>query len=190
MKNKITFKSFSLFSVCLIAFVWLNTMNAQDTNVYELFENDFQLDKVQAKSQTKSATLKSGVNNKEVTNINLQDFLKLNNNIQPTVYIDKNAVVNVTGAVSPVKVKYSNIKPFNKLNEEESLFNSVELVVINLKTSNDLKNEFDLSKVNQYHNLKYIFIKCHFNCSVNQIQQFVKNTEPEVIVYFTKVNPS
>lgn len=190
MKNKITFKSLNLFSVCLIAFMWLNVVNAQDAKVYELFENDFQMNAVQSKVQSKSAALKSNANSKEVTNISLQDFLELNNNLKPTVYIDNNSVKNITGVGNPLKVKYNNTQPFHKLNEESSLFNSVELITINLKTSSDLKNEFDLSKVNQFQKLKYVFIKCYFDCSVNQIKQFVLNLEPEVIVYFTKVNPS
>jgi len=186
MKNKITFRSLNLFGISLFAFMWLNVVSAQDTSVYELFENDFQINNV----QSKSATLKSNANAKEITNIGLQDFLELNNNLKPTVYIDRNSVKNITGVGNPVKLKYNNIQPFHKLNEDSSLFNSVELITINLKTSNDLKNEFDLSKVNQFQKLKYVFIKCYFDCSVDQIKQFVLNLEPEVIVYFTRVTPS
>lgn len=190
MKNKTTLKSFNLFSICLIAILWLNSVNAQDTTVYELFENDFQMNAVQSKTLNKSAALKSNANKNETANSGFQNFLELNNNLRPTVYVDKNSIVNITGPEKPVKLKYSNIQAFNKLNEDNSLLNSVELITINIENSNDLNNKFDVSKINDFQKLKYVFIKCNFNCSVDQIKQFVLNLEPEVIVYFTKVNPS
>lgn len=190
MKNIMTSKSLKLFGISLIAFMWLNVVNAQDTTVFELFENDFQINTAQSKVQAKSTSSKSSANRKETTNVGLQDFLELNNNLKPTVYIDKNLIKNITGVGNPKKLKYNNIQPFHKLNEESSMFNSVELIAINLKTSSDLKNQFDLSKVNQFQKLKYVFIKCYFDCSADQIKEFVLNLEPEVIVYFTKVNPS
>lgn len=187
MKSKITIISLKYFGIYFISFFWFNLAIGQKATVYQLFEDDLHLNVVQSKTISKNTSLKSNAAKED-----LQNFLELNSSLKSTVYVKNNTVVKSTdaGVKKPIKIKFNNITPFQKLDEDNFLYTDVELITINIKTLNDLNNRFDLKNANHFQNLKYVFVKCYFDCSVNQIEQFVLNAEPEVIIYFTIVNPS
>ena len=109
--------------------------------------------------------------------------------LKPTIYVSDNRIKKVIGDSNPLRLKMEG-NQINTLKSENPLFNSVELIVINIEKQSDLNGYFDVSSLQDFNSLKYIYVQCHFNCSESQIQQFVRNASSEMTIFFMNVNPS
>jgi hypothetical protein len=187
MKNKVMlFRSnFILFSVVLLFFI--NNGIAQETKIYELFETESQT--TTTTQISKSTLSKSATKSNSYTN-NLNDFYDLNNNLKPTVYVVDNSIVKVSGKTNPLKLNSEDVTSFNVLKSGNRLYQSVELLIVNLENSRELNTPLDLASLQNFNSLKYIYIKCNFKCTVEQIKRFVLNAKPEITIYFITINPS
>lgn len=160
---------------------------AQEVKIYELFEN------VQPNPVAKAG--KTVLSSKTAVNTSysedLKSFYELNYKLKPTVYIQNNSIVQVPANKDAIKVQLEDTKSFNILKSNNPNFETVELIVVNVASIAELNNSFDVSSLQGFNSLKYIYVQCNqFKTSVNQIQNFVINAGTSVTVYFMTTNPS
>lgn len=186
MKNKTTLFSSKIMLSIIVSVLSFNVGFAQEAGIFELVENDSE---IQVAAQAKTSSLKKGVNSKSNISNNLSDFKELKYNLKPTIYLSDNRVKKVVGDSGPLRLKMEG-NQINILKSQDPLFNSVELIVINIEKQSDLNMHFDVSSLQGFNNLKYIYVQCHFNCSPSQIEQFVRNATSEMTIFFMNVNPS
>ncbi|MBO3099374.1 hypothetical protein [Gelidibacter pelagius] len=110
--------------------------------------------------------------------------------LNATVYIKNNGVLNVEGVGSPAVLKFLDTQSFNFVSTGNSLYNQVELITINLSSVNDLRNSFNVDGIRGFGNLKYIFLKCEFPISENQIRSFLQNADPKIIFFYSSYKRS
>ena len=164
MINKSTYlRTFSIALICLIS---LPELTAQDIGIYEVSN-------------------KQGKNDNVKGNNNRNRFYDLVLNLQPTHYINDNKLkTTYDSADNPIKMTFEDSKSFEWLKNENSKKDNLELLVINLINSNDLNNTIDISKDKNFKNLKYVFIRCNFKCSENDILQFIQ-TDSKVRIFYS-----
>jgi hypothetical protein len=108
----------------------------------------------------------------------------------PTIYIENSSIINVTGDVSPIVLKLLDATSFSLLQDNNSLYNNVEVITITLNRASDLNNRLDVSSINGFRSLKYIYVKCLFECTDQQIRSFLLNADSVTTVFYKVVNPS
>jgi hypothetical protein len=108
--------------------------------------------------------------------------------LQPTVYISNEEIKNF-GETPPVCADL-NASSINRLNEENALFSSVELITIRIEQSTDLSASIDLSKLSGFTSLKYIQILCTINCTAAQIANMVTGNNTGIKVFYLVSIPS
>lgn len=188
MKIKTNLFRSHLVLIFVLSLILVNTGKAQEIKIYELFDNNSQTSTAPLSKSGKTA--KAAVANSTYTD-DLNKFNDLNYSLKPTIYIQNNSIVNVTENEIPLKVKLEDAQSFNIIKSNNPLFQTVELMVINIENSSDLNNGFDVSALQSFSSLKYIYIQCQeFNSSVDQIQRFITNPRPEITIYFMTLNPS
>lgn len=185
MKNKTTLFRSNLILTYVLSLVFIATGMAQEVKIYELFDNDSQVNTTQL-----SKTAKASVTNTTYTQ-DLNNFYDLNYSLKPTIYVQNNSIVTVSLNEIPIKVKLEDSNSYTVLKSNNPIFQTVELIVINIENVSELNNIFDVSALQGFSNLKYIYIQCNqFNSSVTQIQNYVINAGVNITVYFMTVNPS
>jgi hypothetical protein len=163
---KRTLSNFLLVSALAILF---SASGFAQENIYQIFDED------------------SGNRNLR-TSINVPNELLHGKN--PTIYIENSTIINVTGEASPKVLKLLDATSFNLLQDNNSLHNSVEVITITLNRVSDLSNRFDVSRINGFRSLRYIYVKCLFDCTDQQISSFLLNADSVTTVFYKVVNPS
>ena len=107
--------------------------------------------------------------------------------LHTTAYISNNSVRNTYGDGKVQKITFSDSKSFDLLNSKD--FSDVELITITLNNTIDLNNKLDLSSNNNLGKLKYVFIKCYFKCTANQIENFI-TSDSNIRVFYRTESPS
>lgn len=110
--------------------------------------------------------------------------------LKSTIYIKNNGILNVDGVGAPVVLKFLDTQSFNFVSTNNALFNKVELITINLTSENDLRIPFDVDAIRGFGHLKYIYLKCGFPISENQIRSFLQNADPEITFFYSSYKPS
>lgn len=110
--------------------------------------------------------------------------------LKATVYVKDNGILNVVGAGAPVVLKFLDTQSFNFVSTRNPLYNKVELITINLNSANDLRNSFDVDAIRGFSHLKYIYLKCEFPISENQIRTFLQNADPEITFFYSSYKRS
>ena len=168
MKNNATSSFHILLLVLLISLVSVAESFAQEFDIYEI-----------STSNTSKTNIKNGKNE------NRDRFYDLALNLQPTHYIENNRLKTVYGSVDPIAMTLEDFKSFDWVkNNKESKKGSIEILIIQLENTIDLQNSIDISEDKDFKNLKYVFIKCKFNCAQNDIQNFIK-VDSKVRIFFT-----
>jgi hypothetical protein len=174
MKSK-SYLSFYIFLFISFSFVSIQQTQAQDYKVLEL----------KGESNNHGSTaLKSASDDEDETPYQLLYSLK------PTIYVKNNSIIQVTGPNKPVSLTTSDVNSLNILKIDNPLFNTVQILKIQLNEISDLNNYLDMSSIQGFSNLSYVYIMCYFKCTESQIRAFIKNASPETIIYFEQVNPS
>jgi len=189
MKNAITlFSSKLILSVVFLLF-FVSIGISQELKIYELFDNDSQVSTV-SQSNKSSKVAKTSVAGSTYTQ-DLNNFYDLNYNLKPTIYVENNVIIQVPDNNMPIKIKLEDTKSLNILKTNNPIFQTVELIVINIQNPNEFNNAFDVSLLKSFTNLKYIYIMCNeFSSSIDQIQRFVLNPGADITVFFMRTNPS
>lgn len=155
-----------------ISLLFLETATAQQKGIFELRNSH---------SAVKSISSK----------LNLQqdrfNFYELSQKLHTTVYISNNAVNHVYGEGKIKKITFNDTQSFNLLGANQ--YNSVELITINVSQASDLKTVLNLNKINNLESLKYVFIICYFECSAEQIADFITPI-PNIRVFHKIETPS
>lgn len=110
--------------------------------------------------------------------------------LNTTVYIKNNSVLNTEGVGAPVVLKFLDTQSFNFVSTTNPLYDQIELITINLSSENSLRNTFNLDAIRGFSNLKYIYLKCEFAISENQIRSFLQNADPEIVFFYSSYKRS
>ncbi|MDO5971498.1 hypothetical protein Q4Q35_16955 [Flavivirga aquimarina] len=171
MKNKLTLIiSNFLFMLC-ISLLYTNKTFAQEHGIYELVKNEV--------SQKKSNT-----------NKDRSDFYNLSKKLHATHYFEQNKLKHRYGESAPVKISLESMNSFSLLNQNNSNYKGVKLITITLKNESELDTPIDLSNIEGFPKLQYIYIKCLFKCTANQIERFVKAPNDRIRIFYISVRPS
>jgi hypothetical protein len=103
-----------------------------------------------------------------LVNANISHLEHLINDLQPTAYVGSD--IKSIGETQPVcvEVKSADIK---KLSIANSLFTQVELITIVVNSPADLNFVLDLSKLDSFTNLKFVYFLCEFECKIEEMQK-------------------
>ncbi|WP_339916705.1 hypothetical protein [Yeosuana marina] len=176
MKNNLNVNLCIFLFVSCISIFFGNQSFAQEKGIYEV-SNNSTLNKV------------NNQKNQQSTSNNRDNFYDLAFKMYPTHYFEKGTLKSVYKSSDPVKLTFEDSESLKSLNKSNSKNNQVELITIILNSSNDLSNSIDLTSNTDLNKLKYVFVKCNFNCSENQIQKFIK-TNAEIRIFYSSQNPS
>lgn len=171
MRNQPTFafKKRAFFAICMLL-LSVNILTAQAPKVIKL------------KNDKNNSTLIA--NNDDDTPYHL--FYSL----LPTIYVKNNGIINITGPNRPATLTLYDANSLNILNTENPLFESVQIIKIQLNDISDLNKYVDFSSLKGFDSLGYIHLTCYFDCNESQIRAFIKNINPEITIYFEYVNPA
>ncbi|MBP0902302.1 hypothetical protein ACFSKN_01630 [Mariniflexile gromovii] len=174
MRNKSIITScIFLFSICIFLFSY-NKLSAQENGIFELNENN----------------TFSKVTSKNTKANDRADFYDLTYKLQPTFYVNNRTIKENNNYSNKVtKLTFNDLKSFDVLYRNNSAFNDIELITITLKKVEDLNNKLDLTNIQGFGNLKFIYIKCYFKCSEQQIKDFIKSNS-NVRVFYKNEIPS
>ena len=154
MKNKSAKTFFTLLLSLGFLLIVQNTANAQEHDVYEVSYNNFK---------------------KEISKKNDRErFFDLAFKKHPTHYFNKNGFKSNSGSTKPLKINLGDTKSFNKILDSNYEKDNVELLVISLDNQTELYNSLDLSNSTDFKNLKYVYVKCNYNCTNEDIIKFIK----------------
>jgi hypothetical protein len=154
MKNKSANTFFTLLLSLSFLLIVQNTAHAQEHDVYEVSYNNL-------KKET------SKKNDRE-------RFYDLAFKKQPTHYFNNNGFKSNSGTIKPLKINLGDTKSFNKILDSSYEKEYVELLVISLDNQTELYNSLDISNSTDFKKLKYVYVKCKYNCSNEDILKFVK----------------
>ena len=174
MKNNSTLLFYSFLFTILVTLISSSAV-AQEHGIFEL-NND------QNTSKHISDKSKNQTDNKE--------FYDLAFNLHPTYYINKNNIKKSNHKESSIlKLTFFDTQSFNVFSQDNSNYRSVKLIIVNIKTLSDLNNKLNLSNIQGLNNLKYIFIKCYFKCTEQQMKDFVLH-DSNIRIFYRVENPS
>ena len=169
MKNISAF-TLNIFLLLTISIITVDKVSAQENGIFEIKNNNKILSKTNAKKSS-----------------DRKEFYKLSQKLHTTAYISNNSVRNTYGDGKVQKITFSDSKSFSLLNNND--YNEVELITITLKNSSDLNNKLDLTSNKNLGKLKYVFIKCYFKCTENQIEDFI-TSDSNIRVFYRTETPS
>ncbi|MEZ4856137.1 MAG: hypothetical protein R2812_06660 [Gelidibacter sp.] len=76
------------------------------------------------------------------------------------------------------------------ISTRNELYKAVENT-IDIESVNDLQHLFDVDLIRGFNNfLKYIYLKCEFPITESQIRAFIQNADPEISIFYKKINRS
>ncbi len=173
MKNKSALTFYTFLLACLVSILSIETATAQENGIFEL-TNDDDLSKVKVKKYKEK---------------NRGKFYNLTQRLHTTAYISNNTVTKVYGDGTIKKITFGDSNSFGLLSDKT--YANVELITINIKNASDLNNKLDLTTGNKLSSLRYIFIKCNFKCTKQQIKKFVKaNRNSNIRIFYKTELPS
>jgi hypothetical protein len=106
--------------------------------------------------------------------------------LKPKIYIN-NKEENTYGNGSPECVNI-DAKSIELLYENNQLFSNVEMITINLNSSDELNFVLDLSKLQSFTNLKYIQFLCSFSCDSVFLSKLNQVTSKTGIIVFYRIS--
>ena len=148
-------KSISMFrtitSACLLLMLSITQINAQEKGIYEIVNDD---------------------NSYLEVNKGRSEFYNLAQKRHTTAYIKNNTKLKVSGEGVTKKIIFIDTNSFNVLNENN--YTDVELITIKINSVGGLNKLLDLTLNENLSSLKYIYIRCDFKCTQEQIENFIK----------------
>lgn len=175
MRNKSTSAFYTLLLICCFSISSIDKVGAQENGIYELTE---------VNKLSKQNSNKKGVESDR------KDFYNLSQNLHSTFYYENNRLKNKYGEGSPLRLKLEDLNSFNAINQSDSQFNDIQIITLTLYNENDLAKTFDLSNMPGFPKLKFVFIKCNFNCDAMKIRKFIKTSDSKIRVFYTSEKPS
>lgn len=177
MKNKstLTFYTF-LLSISISLFSFNQIIAQEDNGIYEISNSN--------KSELSKGSSKKGEKN------NRDGFYNLAFKLHSTSYVENNGIKSNKKSQSVSKLTFIDTKSFNILNNSNnSDFENVELITIVIRNKEDLNNKLNLNDINGFNSLKYIYVKCYFKCTEQQINEFL-NSDADIRIFYKTETPS
>lgn len=174
MKNKLSLSFYTFLVSIFVTLIPFNNIIAQDKGIIELKENS---------TLSKNSSDKNKKNDRE-------GFYNLAFKLHPTAYVkDNNFKSQIETSNSVSKLTFNDTKSFGIVNNNHNNLNNVELITVTLHTSADLNNKLILIDNSNFGNLKYVYIKCFFDCTEQQIKEFI-SSDTNVRVFYKIEIPS
>lgn len=169
MKNNSTLNIYSSLVALLLLLFFTGNMFSQENNIYEI-ENNTVGKKFTSKNES--------INNRD-------EFYDLTFKMYSTYYFQNKELKSKYGKGTPLKLTFRDLESVESLYDNTQDYSEVQLITIDLLNTNDLNSVIDLTYNNQpFQNLKYIFLRCNFNCNEQQINKFIK-VNSDVRIFFT-----
>ncbi|WP_188653716.1 hypothetical protein [Yeosuana aromativorans] len=172
MKNNSASIRYILFLFIALSLFFGNNLMAQENGIYEVTQKG-KSDKEYGKGANK-------MNNDRT------EFYNLAFNLHPTYYFENNFLKTSYDSGNLSKLTFEDAKSSNIVKNEDPKYDQVELITIALENISDLKNSIDLSKDKNLKKLKYVYIKCYFNCSEDDIKKFIQ-TDKNVRIFYSNI---
>jgi len=171
MKKNATLSLYIFLLIFSASLLFSNPLIAQEEGIYEITNNN---------------TFKNVAKSKSISNTGRENFYELAFKMHPTHYFKNSSLKSVYDSGDPVKLTFEDTKSFNLLKNNAKL-NEVELISIMLNNSNDVNDSIDLSGSMDLKKLKYVFIRCRFKCSENDLTKFIKADNNVRIFYSNNI---
>lgn len=176
MRNKFTSPYCTLIIIiCCVLLLPIYKISAQENGIYELIDDNPLSKKV--------STKKGSVNDRK-------EFYNFSQKLHTTFYYENNKLKNKYGDGLPLRLNLEDINSLNTINIGDSQFNEIQIITVTLKNENDLNQIFDISNMPGFSKLKYIFIKCNFNCDAMKIRNFIKKSDQKIRIFYSSEKPS
>src|SRR5690606_23049490 len=107
----------------------------------------------------------------------------------PTIYMANGDMTTITGPTKPLVLRADQTS-LTALCTRDQLYSKVELITIKLNNITELNTPFDVGNIRGFSSLKYIYINCAFECTDQQISNFIINADPELIIYYKVLSKS
>lgn len=172
MKNRMNMTLTSVVMVCALLVVFTSSSFAQENPIYQLSDN------TDSQSMSRTST--------RVTSYP-EDLLY---DLEPSVYIKNNQIIEVTEGQAPKVVKLKDINSFSILSSDNDLFKRVEMITINIKSASDLMRPFNVDNIRGFGSLKYIYLKCESSVTESQIRNFIQQADSEISIFYKIFNRS
>jgi len=171
MKKNATLSLYIFLLIFSASLLFSNPLIAQEEGIYEITNNN---------------TFKNVAKSKSISNTGRENFYELAFKMHPTHYFKNSSLKSVYDSGDPVKLTFEDTKSFNLLKNNAKL-NEVELISIMLNNRNDVNDSIDLSGSMDLKKLKYVFIRCRFKCSENDLTKFIKADNNVRIFYSNNI---
>lgn len=113
--------------------------------------------------------------------------LSLANDAKSSVYL-MNGSMNVYG--NHPECLFTDVNSFGMLTNGNIPMSSVKMLIIKIDNTSDLSARLELSILNNYPSVKYVYILSSINCTETAIKQVVKNSSAEsTFSVFYKIAP-
>lgn len=172
MKNRMNATLASVIMVCTLLVVFTGSSFAQENPIYQLSDNTNN----QSMSRSTSAIASYP-----------EDLLY---DLEPSVYIQNNQIVEVTEGQAPKVLKLKDVNSFDILSTRNDLFNRVEMITINIKSASELTRPFNVDNIRGFGSLKYIYLKCESSVTESQIRNFIQQADSEISIFYKIFNRS
>ncbi len=172
MKNRMNMTLTTVVMVCALLVVFTSSSFAQENPIYQLPDN------TDSQSMSRTST--------RVTTYP-EDLLY---DLEPSVYIKNNQIIEVTEGQKPKVVKLKDTNSFNILSSDNDLFKRVEMITINIKSASDLMRPFNVDNIRGFGSLKYIYLKCESSVTESQIRNFIQQADSEISIFYKIFNRS
>jgi hypothetical protein len=124
---------------------------------------------------------------------------QLSRGVVPTMYLTQGVISNVDPGIQPVRV-ITDIASLNQLYIQNSHFENVELILIQIENESDMNWNLNPNSLSQFENLQYIYISSsvalcdpltgNSNCEKEKINSFLSGelSSSITLVYSSEVS--
>lgn len=117
----------------------------------------------------------------EISKNEAEEISALVYDLHPTIFIG-NSGIKILGDEAPVKAELT-AGNFQRLSTSNPGYNNVKLLKLKVENEADFNASFDLSNLEGFENLKYVFVECTFECSATRIENMFSNVGNVKVLY-------
>ena len=166
--TKQTKTSFGFFLMLLLVLPFLGF--SQDFKLIEV--NEFLKKEPKKESTSLSRT------------ISVKSLIK---DLHPAIYVN-NGTPNAYG--KPAKVLFVDTQSISKLRDLNVDMSQVELITVKINKKEELSVPVDLSQFSNYPSVRTILIKVSFDCSIDMLNNLIKNNKADYTLLYSVEKPS
>lgn len=163
-------KKSSLVLIVMISLFLPFLSFSQDFKIIEVKEYLKNEQKMESTKVTKTTSVKS-----------------LIKDLHPSIYVN-NGSVNTYG--KPAKVLFVDTQSISKIRELNLDLNQVELVTVKINKKEDLSFPVDLSIFSNYPTIKVIYLTVNFDCTVDMLNNLIKNNKTDYTILYSVEKPT